>query len=1742
MAREVFIIHNVSTNQIELQDFGVKIPQDVSIDLANFDQAYLSSEVDTYLASGDLIRFIDGVSVGYSDAFVSQISGNLSSSSAGKNISIDTSSLNTVINVVDNLEAIKSIEFDTSMAYDDSSHGTGILHWHSDVNFLTYGTITEPVHISIGRDSMFYAVNLSSSDIPKGRAVQIIDSSNNIPTVGLVDGTSLFANVSGISTIDMSIGEFGYIQFEGKIHNLDTTAYGEGDILRLDATLGGKLTDSTPSAPNPISFIGVVTKSDVSDGEILLTIENGQRLSYLPDVNARFTTADNNVLIYDGTNKYWDNIDFATAIDNNGGALASTVNAYNAIQDASISTLESSVAYIFTLPQLYTTFAYVDGSLLARDASIDVKADKTYVDASLNLKSSYVYVDGSLSQRDVSIQWLTDNTYTKTYIDGSLSLKQDTITGAASTITSSNLTANRALISNASGKVAVSAVTSTQLGYLSGVTSSIQTQLNNKTGFTYVDGSFNKRDLSINQLFEIKANEASIADIWSELDDKTSFTYVDGSLAERDSSITYLYDTKISQNQLDASLAEYVPYIGATTDLSLGIHGISVDNIQLNTSPTVSGFSEGRIYFDTNYKTAAINLDADVNLQIGQENYIYVYNSSGSLIKNGKAVYMSGTNGEFPAVGLAIADNVLTAKVLGIATHDIPVGSYGFITNLGVIHDISTNEFVNGDRLYLSNTSPGDYTSANPTAIWSFIGTVVKSSASTGSILVAPQALTSLTSLTDVVIVAPQTNQVLSWNGFEWINSPANSVSEGSGVTYFLTSNDSGITGYEIMVTAPIVEAETAEYISVINGDCSIIDSYISDASVLGIDLLDGGIWDFNTFASISPIGTGATYINIHVYTRDYLGVESSLFTTKTGLLTSELPLLYTVSSVQPSFTIDPSDRLVFKYEACTDSSIDVSVGLYHGGTTNYTHVHTPFNVKHNDLSGIQGGTTDERYHLTEGKYNVVQNTSGINTGDQNLAPYALITNVDSSFSDVYSFNESTYFKESSIGSGLVWNAGLLDVSVEGSGGGVSQTYVDGSLALRDVSIAFLNSDKVNGTGVDGRVSFWNGTKSQTSDSLFIFNSTNNRLAVGNSTFSSTDPETLLIDSGVTSSYTVARFQGTIDDYLQLEVRNLSSGPTASADVVASADLSDEYINYIDLGINSTTYNVPNAVGAALDTYLYSTGKHMWIGNASSEHSIKFFTGDYDAAANERMEINEIGDLYVYNNLILPNLDTTSSGLILNIDASGKISNTTIPTSSVSSQVTSIAASQTISNPVGIYYVTAALADVTLTIPDSATSNDGIKAAFIKQSGAFNVIITTSGGTQFIGSETSQTISQLNKGITVVSSPLNSKWLIIQDSRFLEGTVDGEFQYWDNPSLSWNPTGNSMLWDAANRILSVGATSTPATFAVDASNDIIYISSNPLVGLVTADNLDFYAGGRGAFGDSITMDRLRANAAGGVPRSLSLIDTNAVMRVWRYAGTGSDPAVEFVWGTAETPVDAANAWWDMFLDGDTPPNDAFSIRRRTGGVNAEKLRIDVNTANIPMTTTSTSTTTGALTVAGGVGVAGEINSATLNTTGDVDVGGSLRVSNVTPISAVSSPNAQIDTANGNKVVTKGGYYGQEFQYAQSLTVSTTSATTPQTKLSMTTTNLPAGTYKISVNWIWSHTSASNSALADVTLNGTPLDTSQISVEFKDTTNYVPLSRVYYQSMSGVNTIILRYWNEAYSTSISDATIELIRVS
>lgn len=115
---------------------------------------------------------------------------------------------------------------------------------------------------------------------------------------------------------------------------------------------------------------------------------------------------------------------------------------------------------------------YKDNLDIPRKRDIDVVASRVSTN-----EDNIAMLDSDMETAQSDILTLKTNV---TEVTNALTSKQDKIVGGASTITDDNLTANRALVSNSSGKVAVSAVTSTELGYLDGVTSNVQTQLDSK--------------------------------------------------------------------------------------------------------------------------------------------------------------------------------------------------------------------------------------------------------------------------------------------------------------------------------------------------------------------------------------------------------------------------------------------------------------------------------------------------------------------------------------------------------------------------------------------------------------------------------------------------------------------------------------------------------------------------------------------------------------------------------------------------------------------------------------------------------------------------------------------------------------------------------------------------------------------------------------------------------------------------------------------------------------------------------------------------------------------------------------------------------------------------------------------------------------------------------------------------------------------------------------------------------------
>lgn len=137
-------------------------------------------------------------------------------------------------------------------------------------------------------------------------------------------------------------------------------------------------------------------------------------------------------------------------------------------------------------------------------------------------------------------------------------------------------------------------------------------------------------------------------------------------------------------------------------------------------------------------------------------------------------------------------------------------------------------------------------------------------------------------------------------------------------------------------------------------------------------------------------ISTPTTYVNESTVT---FNVWKKLFGSTSPTITAISPAyaLYSHTSVQPSFTITTSHKLGSITFGTTTALTTITVT--YDGTTHNSHVTTPLVTLHNNLAGLQGGTSNEYYHITSAQATVLGNTSGTNSGDN--AANSTYSNVD---------------------------------------------------------------------------------------------------------------------------------------------------------------------------------------------------------------------------------------------------------------------------------------------------------------------------------------------------------------------------------------------------------------------------------------------------------------------------------------------------------------------------------------------------------------------------------------------------------------------------------------------------------------------------------------------------------------------------------------------------------------------------
>lgn len=188
-------------------------------------------------------------------------------------------------------------------------------------------------------------------------------------------------------------------------------------------------------------------------------------------------------------------------------------------------------------------------------------------------------------------------------------------------------------------------------------------------------------------------------------------------------------DDRIAATTGLAHLAGAETFTGLKTFPELILGGIA--------SPT---HAAGKLAYDTtNQSLTFYNSNANISLQVGQEQWMRVINNTAAIITNGTPVYITGAASNLPAVTPTLSTTLAASMVIGVTTESIAVGGTGFVTTEGLVRNIDTSTFAVGATLYVSSATAGAMvtTPPVPSSFTSRIGTVLISSATTGTIIVS---------------------------------------------------------------------------------------------------------------------------------------------------------------------------------------------------------------------------------------------------------------------------------------------------------------------------------------------------------------------------------------------------------------------------------------------------------------------------------------------------------------------------------------------------------------------------------------------------------------------------------------------------------------------------------------------------------------------------------------------------------------------------------------------------------------------------------------------------------------------------------------------------------------------------------------------------------------------------------------------------------------------------------------------
>ena len=154
--------------------------------------------------------------------------------------------------------------------------------------------------------------NSTGTTLTKGTVVYLSGATGNRPNAvrAQADTEATSSKTFGIVVADINNNADGYVACNGTLHDLDTSAFADGDAVWLSATTAGAYTSTIPAEPNHTVFIGYVARSHPTQGRLVIAIQNGYELNELHGVLIS-SEANNDLLVYESATSLWKNKTFS---------------------------------------------------------------------------------------------------------------------------------------------------------------------------------------------------------------------------------------------------------------------------------------------------------------------------------------------------------------------------------------------------------------------------------------------------------------------------------------------------------------------------------------------------------------------------------------------------------------------------------------------------------------------------------------------------------------------------------------------------------------------------------------------------------------------------------------------------------------------------------------------------------------------------------------------------------------------------------------------------------------------------------------------------------------------------------------------------------------------------------------------------------------------------------------------------------------------------------------------------------------------------------------------------------------------------------------------------------------------------------------------------------------------------------------------------------------------------------------